>query len=210
MYSKIVFAVAATAVLVNAQTASQLAELNAIVDDVKSHLSDYMGLISSGAISISDLPAGVMPVVLAVQTATDDSYTSLYKDVDVAALGPFLSKLPWYSSRLQPELDAANVGGESVAASSAAAASSSAAAPVSSSAAPVSSSAATPVSSSTVAPVSSSSVVEASSSEASITSVATSVAPSSSATVSQQSENNAGKLSNVMGLAAVGAVAMLL
>lgn len=195
MYSKIVFAVAATAVLVNAQTASQLAELNAIVDDVKSHLSDYMGLISSGAISISDLPAGVMPVVLAVQTATDDSYTSLYKDVDVAALGPFLSKLPWYSSRLQPELDAANVGGESVAASSAAAASSSVAAPVSSSAA---------------APVSSSSVVEASSSEASITSVATSAAPSSSATVSQQSENNAGKLSNVMGLAAVGAVAMLL
>ncbi|KAG0671138.1 hypothetical protein C6P45_001151 [Maudiozyma exigua] len=198
MYSKFVFAVAATAVLVNAQTASQLAELNTIVDDVKSHLSDYLGLISSGAISLSDLPAGVMPVVLAVQTATDESYTSLYKDVDVAALGPFLSRLPWYSSRLQPELDAANVG-ENVAATS------SAAAPVSSS------TAAAPASSSTAAaPASSSSVIEASSSESSITSVATSAAPSSSATVSQQSENKAGKLSNVMGLAAVGAVAMLL
>lgn len=201
MYSKIAFVVAATAVLANAQTASQLAELNAIVDDVKSHLSDYMGLISSGAISISDLPAGVMPVVLAVQTATDDSYTSLYKDVDVAALGPFLSKLPWYSSRLAPELEAANVDAGTTAASS-----SSAAAPV------TSSSAAAPVaSSSAAAPVaSSSSVIEVTSSATPVSSVATSAAPSSTASVSQQIENNAGKLSNVMGLAAVGAVAMLL
>ena len=197
MYSKIAFVVAATAVLAKAQSASELAELNAIVDDVKSHLSDYMGLISSGAISISDLPAGVMPVVLAVQTATDDSYTSLYKDVDVAALGPFLSKLPWYSSRLAPELE--NAADKEATTSAAAASSSSAAAPV------ASSSAAAPVaSSSAAAPVASSSVVEVSSS------VATSAAPSSTAAVSQQTENGAGKLSNVMGLAAVGAVAMLL
>ena len=109
MYSKTALLLTVTAAaLINAQTADQLAELNVIVDDVKSHMSDYLGLISSGAVSVSDLPAGVMELALAVQTATDDSYTSLYKDVDVNKLGPFLTALPWYSSRLEPELGSAN------------------------------------------------------------------------------------------------------
>ena len=125
MYAKIALFLASAAIA-QAQTADQLAELNVIMADVKDHLSDYMGLATSGTISISDLPAGVMPLAMAVQSATDDSYTTLYSNVDFAAVDTFLTKLPWYSSRLQPALesakgaDAATSAAESSAASSAA------------------------------------------------------------------------------------------
>ncbi|SMN21370.1 similar to Saccharomyces cerevisiae YER011W TIR1 Cell wall mannoprotein of the Srp1p/Tip1p family of serine-alanine-rich proteins [Maudiozyma saulgeensis] len=200
MYSKtaLILSTIATAALVNAQTADQLAELNVIVDDVKNHMSDYLGLVSSGAVSISDLPAGVMNLALAVQTATDDSYTSLYKDVDVEKLGPFLTALPWYSSRLAAELETATEG-DAAATSSAAAATSSAAAVTSSSAAAVTSSSA--------AAVTSASSEVSTSSPATISSVNTA---SSTAAVTEQTVNNAAKAAGSFGVVALGAAALLL
>ena len=122
MYAKIALFLASAA-MATAQTADQLAELNVIMADVKDHLSDYMALATSGTISIADLPAGVMPLAMAVQSATDDSYTTLYSNVDFAAVDTFLTKLPWYSSRLEPALESAKAaaGATSAAESSAAA-----------------------------------------------------------------------------------------
>ena len=198
MYSKTALLLTVTAAaLINAQTADQLAELNVIVDDVKSHMSDYLGLISSGAVSVSDLPAGVMELALAVQTATDDSYTSLYKDVDVNKLGPFLTALPWYSSRLEPELGSANEVKTSAATSAA-------------TSAEVTSSAATSaeVTSSTAisSEVTSAEVTSSTAATSSISSVVTS---SSTAAVTEQTENNGAKAVGSFGMIAIGAAALL-
>ena len=117
MYSKVALFLAAAA-LANAQTASQLAELNVILDDVKDHLSDYMNLVTAGTISLSSLPAGVLSIGMALASATDDSYTTLYKEVDFDGIAPFLTALPWYSSRLEAQL--ATITGEAKASSTAA------------------------------------------------------------------------------------------
>ena len=103
MYAKTALFLAAAA-LANAQTAAQLAELNVILDDVKNNLSDYMNLVTSGKISLADLPAGVLDIGMALASATDDSYTTLYSEVDFDGIAPFLTALPWYSSRLEAEL----------------------------------------------------------------------------------------------------------
>jgi len=194
MYSKTALLLTVTAAaLINAQTADQLAELNVIVDDVKSHMSDYLGLISSGAVSVSDLPAGVMELALAVQTATDDSYTSLYKDVDVNKLGPFLTALPWYSSRLEPELGSANEVKTSAATSAATSAEVTSSTAISSEV--------------TSAEVTS---AEVSSSTAATSSISSVVTSSSTAAVTEQTENNGAKAVGSFGMIAIGAAALLL
>jgi len=199
MYSKTALLLTVTAAaLTNAQTADQLAELNVIVDDVKSHMSDYLGLISSGAVSVSDLPAGVMELALAVQTATDDSYTSLYKDVDVNKLGPFLTALPWYSSRLEPELGSANEVNTSAATSAATSAEVTSSTAISSEV--------------TSAEVTSAEVTsaEVSSSTAATSSISSVVTSSSTAAVTEQTENNGAKAVGSFGMIAIGAAALLL
>ncbi|KAL3231343.1 hypothetical protein RNJ44_00378 [Nakaseomyces bracarensis] len=105
-YTKTAILIAAAAALASAQTPQQVDELNIILNDVKSHLSQYMALVEdpSSGITIADLPAGVLSLGMAMATATDSSYTTLYKDVDFNAIVPFLTKLPWYSQRLETEL----------------------------------------------------------------------------------------------------------
>ncbi|CAB4254069.1 similar to Saccharomyces cerevisiae YER011W TIR1 Cell wall mannoprotein of the Srp1p/Tip1p family of serine-alanine-rich proteins [Maudiozyma barnettii] len=109
MYAKTLLFLAAAA-LAQAQTASQIAELNVIIADVKNNMGDYTSLATSGSLSLSDLPAGIMPLAMAVQTATDDSYTTLYSNVDFDAVSTFLTKLPWYSSRLEGAIESATAG----------------------------------------------------------------------------------------------------
>ncbi|KTA96069.1 Cold shock-induced protein TIR1, partial [Nakaseomyces glabratus] len=105
-YSKTAILIAAAAALVSAQTPQQLDELNVILDDVKSNLSSYMSLVQdpSSGITLANLPAGVLNLGMALASATDDSYTTLYKDIDFDGIVPFLSKLPWYSERLAGKL----------------------------------------------------------------------------------------------------------
>ncbi|KAG0671644.1 hypothetical protein C6P45_000135 [Maudiozyma exigua] len=125
MYAKTLLFVAAAA-LAKAQSAAEIAEINVIINDVKANMGDYTTLATSGKISLSDLPAGIMPLAMAVQSATDDSYTTLYSNVDMAAVSTFLTKLPWYSSRLEGAIESATAaaGGDAATSTAATAASS--------------------------------------------------------------------------------------
>ena len=125
MYAKTLLFVAAAA-LAKAQSAAEIAEINVIINDVKANMAEYTTLATSGKLSLSDLPAGIMPLAMAVQSATDDSYTTLYSNVDMAAVSTFLTKLPWYSSRLEGAIESATAaaGGAATSAATSAAASS--------------------------------------------------------------------------------------
>ncbi|CAI4946931.1 BTE_HP_G0018260.mRNA.1.CDS.1 [Saccharomyces cerevisiae] len=233
---------AAIAALASAQTQEEIDELNVILNDVKSNLQEYISLAedSSSGFSLSSLPSGVLDIGLALASATDDSYTTLYSEVDFAGVSKMLTMVPWYSSRLEPALKSLDGDATSTAAPSSSAAPTSSAAP-SSSAAPTSSAApsSSEAKSSSAAPSSSeakSSSAAPSSSEAKSSSAApssteaktTSAAPSSTGAktsaisqitdgqiqatkaVSEQTENGAAKAFVGMGAGVVAAAAMLL
>ncbi|CAI4901268.1 AHL_G0049590.mRNA.1.CDS.1 [Saccharomyces cerevisiae] len=63
---------AAIAALASAQTQEEIDELNVILNDV-------------------NLPSGVLDIGLALASATDDSYTTLYSEVDFAAVSKMLT-----------------------------------------------------------------------------------------------------------------------
>ena len=231
MYSKIVLALAASAAVANALTTAQSVELETIMSDVENNLSDYISLATDGTISLSDLPSGVLSLGMAIASATDDSYTTLYDNVDMAAVETWLSVLPWYSTRLSSEIaaalytvtaEASSAAASSVEATSAAessAAESSAAATSSaaeSSAATISSAAASSAAASSAAASSTedTSSAEATSSAASSTTVAvassSSSAASSTATVSQQTTNGAAQAVSGLGAGVLAAAALLL
>ncbi|KAJ1546973.1 putative GPI-anchored mannoprotein [Saccharomyces cerevisiae] len=188
---------AAIAALASAQTQEEIDELNVILNDVKSNLQEYISLAedSSSGFSLSSLPSGVLDIGLALATATDDSYTTLYSEVDFAAVSKMLTMVPWYSSRLLPEL-------ESLLGTSTTAASSTEASSAATSSAVASSSEAT---SSAVASSS-----EASSSAATSSAVASSSEATATSTVSEQTENGAAKAVIGMGAGVMAAAAMLL
>ena len=85
-------------------TPYEVAEIEGIMEDAKSHLFSYMLLVASGKFSMSELPAGVVDVAMAVLN-NDAGYTSLYTEVDFAGVSSMVTKLPWYSSRLLPEIN---------------------------------------------------------------------------------------------------------
>ncbi|KAL3231344.1 hypothetical protein RNJ44_00379 [Nakaseomyces bracarensis] len=229
-YTKTAILIAAAAALASAQTPQQLDELNVILDDVKSNLSQYMSLISdpSSGITMANLPAGVLNLGMALASATDDSYTTLYKDVDFDGIVPFLTKLPWYSERLADKL------AKDLASSAAPASSSEAPATTSSTEAATSSTEA--ATSSTEAATSSSAAASSSKAEASssaapssskaesttVSTKATSAAASTSASATKaaisqindgqiqaQSTNGAAKVAG-MGAGVIAAAALLL
>ncbi|UCS20009.1 TIR2 [Nakaseomyces glabratus] len=88
-------------------TPMQLAELNAVMEDLKTNLQDYMNLAMdpNSGFSLADMPSGLIQLGMAVGTATDDSYTSMYSDVDFAGVDKMVTMVPWYSSRLKPLID---------------------------------------------------------------------------------------------------------
>ncbi|CAI5007449.1 CFC_HP_G0000840.mRNA.1.CDS.1 [Saccharomyces cerevisiae] len=221
---------AAIAALASAQTQEEIDELNVILNDVKSNLQEYISLAedSSSGFSLSSLPSGVLDIGLALASATDDSYTTLYSEVDFAAVSKMLTMVPWYSSRLEPALKSLDGDATSTAAPSSSAAPTSSAAPSSSeakssSAAPSSSEA----KSSSAAP-SSSEAKSSSAAPSSTEAKTTSAAPSSTGAktsaisqitdgqiqatkaVSEQTENGAAKAFVGMGAGVVAAAAMLL
>ena len=228
-YTKIAL-FAAIAALASAQTQDQIIELNVILNDVKSHLQEYISLASdsSSGFSLSSMPAGVLNIGMALASATDDSYTTLYSKVDFAGVSKMLTMVPWYSSRLEPALKSLDGDATSTAAPSSSAAPTSSAAPSSSeakssSAAPSSSEA----KSSSAAP-SSSEAKSSSAAPSSTEAKTTSAAPSSTGAktsaisqitdgqiqatkaVSEQTENGAAKAFVGMGAGVVAAAAMLL
>lgn len=221
MYSKIALALAASAAVANALTTAQSVELETIMSDVESNLSDYISLATDGTISLSDLPSGVLNLGLAIASATDDSYTTLYDAVDMAAVETWLSVLPWYSTRLSSEIAAAlytvTAEASSAAASSAEAtsteASSSAEATsteAASSAAASSTEAASSEAASTEASSSAATTSSSSAAASTTVSAATSSSVSSTAAVSQQTANGAAKAVSGLGAGVLAAAALLL
>lgn len=183
-------ALLAAASMANALSAAQTAELNAILADVQNHLSDYMGLATSGQISLDSLPAGVLNLGMAIAQGKETS--ALYDSVDMAAVETWLPALPWYSSRLSSEIDAAlytithttstPAAVETSAKTSAPAAETSAKTSAAASSSPAAASSA-PVSS---APVSSAAVSSAASTNGTVSAVSTS-APAGNTTVTATS-----------------------
>ncbi|CDR43268.1 CYFA0S11e02828g1_1 [Cyberlindnera fabianii] len=97
----------AFALFTNAQSASESAELTAIVNDINNNLQDYLGQVQDG----NAPPAELLSLYQQVQTYTDDSYTSLYSEVNMGDVSSYITGLPWYSSRLQPAIESATAGG---------------------------------------------------------------------------------------------------
>ena len=84
-------------------TAYDVAELDAIMADAKSHLFQYMLLVMSGKLSMSDLPAGVVDV--AMDAIDNKDYSSLLTEVDFDGVNSMVTALPWYSTRLLPQIN---------------------------------------------------------------------------------------------------------
>ncbi|AJT99798.1 Tir2p [Saccharomyces cerevisiae YJM1385] len=231
---------AAIAALASAQTQEEIDELNVILNDVKSNLQEYISLAedSSSGFSLSSLPSGVLDIGLALASATDDSYTTLYSEVDFAAVSKMLTMVPWYSSRLLPELESllgtSTTAASSTEASSAATSSAVASSSETTSSAVASSSEATSSAVASSSEASSSAATSsavassseaASSTKASSSAVSSAVASSTKAsaisqisdgqvqatsTVSEQTENGAAKAVIGMGAGVMAAAAMLL
>ena len=97
-------AVSVAAAATTAVTPYDIAEIEAIMEDAKAHLFSYMLLVTSGKYKLNELPAGVVDVAMAV-ISNDPGYTSLYTEVDFAGVSSMVTELPWYSSRLLPEIN---------------------------------------------------------------------------------------------------------
>ena len=92
--SKIAFVLSAIASLAVADTsAAETAELQAIIGDINSHLSDYLGLETGN--SGFQIPSDVLSVYQQVMTYTDDAYTTLFSELDFDAITKTIVKLPW-------------------------------------------------------------------------------------------------------------------
>ncbi|CCD25530.1 uncharacterized protein NDAI_0F02120 [Naumovozyma dairenensis CBS 421] len=50
------------------------------------------------------MPATILDIGLALATVTDNSYATLYSEVDFTGVQSMITKLPWYSTRLEPEI----------------------------------------------------------------------------------------------------------
>ena len=192
-YTKIAL-FAAIAALASAQTQDQINELNVILNDVKSHLQEYISLASdsSSGFSLSSMPAGVLDIGMALASATDDSYTTLYSEVDFAGVSKMLTMVPWYSSRLEPALKSLNGDASSSAAPSSSEAKSSSAAP-----------------SSTEAKITSAAPSSTGAKTSAISQITDGQIQATKA-VSEQTENGAAKAFVGMGAGVVAAAAMLL
>ncbi|AJR46620.1 Tir3p [Saccharomyces cerevisiae YJM1336] len=217
---------AASTQLVSAEVGQyEIVEFDAILADVKANLEQYMSL----AMNNPDftLPSGVLDVYQHMTTATDDSYTSYFTEMDFAQITTAMVQVPWYSSRLEPEIIAAlrSAGisitslGQSVSESgseSATASSDASSASESSSAASSSASESSSAASSSASEAAKSSSSAKASSAASSSAKASSSAEKSTNSSSSATSKNAGAAMDMgffsagVGAAIAGAAAMLL
>ncbi|CCH63182.1 hypothetical protein TBLA_0J01865 [Henningerozyma blattae CBS 6284] len=130
-FAKFFVAAAAIASTAFAVSESDAAEINVVVQDINDHLTDYAGLVGNPDITIPD---SVMKVYAAYASGNKD-YTTMYDQLDMNQVNSLISALPWYSSRLEPQLATIN-GGKAAEASSKAPETTSTKAPETSSKAP--------------------------------------------------------------------------
>ncbi|CAI4039744.1 hypothetical protein SMKI_09G1540 [Saccharomyces mikatae IFO 1815] len=233
-FTKIATLLAVAAVstqLVSAIGQYEIVEFNAILEDVKANLQQYMSLAYNDP--NFSLPTGVLDVYQHMTTATDDSYTSYFTEMDFAQISTAMFRVPWYSSRLEPEIisalknagititslgqtvaesDAASTSASESSASSSAASSAASSSAASSSAASSAASSASSSKASSSAASSSAASSKASSSSAKATSSAEKSTNGSSSTTSKNAGAalDMGFFSAGVGAAIAGAAAMLL
>jgi len=177
---------AATLASAATPTPEQTAELVVLLNDVNDRFADYTSwFLGSG----SAIPDGIIDVYMAVHTATDESYTTMFTGVDVDGLLAMATSVPWYSSYLSSDISVAIASVEAAAETSSAAATS---APATSSDVATSASASASASASDVA---SSAPASASASDvatsANVTSAAaTSIVSQSNSTATQETTTN--------------------
>lgn len=111
MNTKSVIFLAALVASTNAYTisAAQTKQLDIIFKDVKDNLASYIALVlnPNSGITFSNLPAGLINVGASLVDNPKD--TPNYSEVDINAVSTFITKVPWFSNRLEPELEAAGV-----------------------------------------------------------------------------------------------------
>ena len=95
---------ASAAVAQSSVSAEQSAELQAIIADIQGNLQQYLAL-QTAANSDFKIPPEVISLYAQIATYTDESYTSLFTELDVSALTATVTNLPWYSSRLLPAIE---------------------------------------------------------------------------------------------------------
>ncbi|GAV30305.1 hypothetical protein PMKS-003815 [Pichia membranifaciens] len=192
--------------------------LVALNSDIQSNVNQYLSFVQEHT------TANVGPLLSLyqqAQTYTDDSYTTLVDSSELASISSFATQLPWYSSRIAPELaaDASTAPASNSARTSAAPSSGASSSVAPSSSAPASSTAASSTAASSHAGHSShtakSSGAAKASDSASASASASASEESSSSSSSSTSTSTAGAVANAYaapgaGLAlALGAIALL-
>ncbi|CAL9727648.1 hypothetical protein MOUN0_A02784 [Monosporozyma unispora] len=111
MNSKIAFLLSAVAASAQAYNVSpdQVKQLEIIMGDVKSNLFSYMALVvnPTSGITFSNLPDGLVDI--GANMAMNANYKPDYSKVDIEAVSTFITKLSWFSNKLEPELASAGV-----------------------------------------------------------------------------------------------------
>ncbi|EIF45508.1 tir1p [Brettanomyces bruxellensis AWRI1499] len=178
----------------------------AMFNDIHSNLDQYASLASTQSSAIAQF----IPLYAEAQTYTDDSYTTLVNSALYESISEFVTALPWYSSRIEPELaesGASQTASASGSASSSASGSASGSVSASSSVASTSgseSASSSKSSGSSTASKSGSSSAAKSSSEASSESSAASSSESSAASSSEsESSSSASSTSSAAAVAIV-------
>lgn len=168
----------------------------ALNSDVAGNVNDYLQYVQQNT-EVNAAP--LLSLYQQAQTYTDDSYTTLITGEELSSLSAFVTQLPWYSSRIEPNVDDASATSSEEASSAPSA---------TSSVAPSTTASVAPSTSSSVAPsTSSSSPVETSSTPAEI-STSTNGNATESSTQSVSSAGAANLLAPGFALA-LGAIALL-
>ncbi|KAK5779148.1 hypothetical protein RI543_003033 [Arxiozyma heterogenica] len=111
MNTKSLLFLAAIAASANAYTISpaQAKQLDIIFKDVTANLNSYIALVSDpkSGITLDNLPAGLMDI--GANLAGNPNYVPNYSEVDINAVSTFITKLPWFLNKIEPQLEAAGV-----------------------------------------------------------------------------------------------------
>lgn len=174
----------------------------AMFNDIHSNLDQYASLASTQSSAIAQF----IPLYAEAQTYTDDSYTTLVNSALYESISEFVTALPWYSSRIEPELaesGASQTASASGSASSSASGSVSASSSVGSTSGSESASSSKSSGSSTASKSGSSSAAKSSSEASSESSAASSSKSSAASSSESESSSSASSTSSAAAVAIV-------
>lgn len=96
-------------ILAESLTPEEAIGMEVLLEDIKSYRSEYQSFLAELAgTSSKNFPTKLIQLYTAMTTYTDDSYTTMFSEVDQAEMTTMeglMQELPWYSSRLLPEIE---------------------------------------------------------------------------------------------------------